>query len=106
VRSSLTDIDDSALDAIELLTSELVTNAVIHAGSEPHLVLVLHPDRVRVEVHDTDPKLPARRTPDEARPGGRGLLLLDQVASDWGVDPLDDGKVVWFEVPRRAGGAA
>jgi CheY-like chemotaxis protein len=104
VRSSLTDIDDAALDAVELLTSELVTNAVIHAGSEPHLVLVLHPDRVRIEVHDTDPRMPARRKPDEARPGGRGLLLLDQVASDWGVEPLEGGKVVWFEVPRRGDG--
>jgi hypothetical protein len=67
-------------------------------------VLVLHPDRVRVEVHDDDPRLPARRTPDEARPGGRGLLLLDQVSSDWGADATDDGKVVWFEVPRRSTG--
>lgn len=106
VRSSISDIDDAALDAVELLTSELVTNAVIHAGSEPHLVLVLHPDRVRVEVHDSDPTMPARRNPDEARPGGRGLLLLDQVASDWGVEPVDGGKLVWFEVPRRADGVA
>jgi CheY-like chemotaxis protein/anti-sigma regulatory factor (Ser/Thr protein kinase) len=106
VRSSLTDIDEAALDAVELLTSELVTNAVIHAGSQPHLALVLHADHVRVEVHDDDPNLPARRTPDEARPGGRGLLLLDQVASDWGAEATEGGKVVWFEVPRRTGGAA
>ena len=50
------------------LTSELVTNAVIHAGSEPRLVLVLLPDRIRVEVHDADPTLPAQREPDAATP--------------------------------------
>lgn len=105
VRSAIADIDAAALDAVELLTSELVTNAVVHAGSQPHLALVLHADRVRVEVHDDDPNLPARRTPDEARPGGRGLLLLDQVAADWGAEATDGGKVVWFEVPRRAGGS-
>ena len=102
VRTSLTDIDPSMLDAVELLTSELVTNAVIHAGSEPRLVLVLLPDRIRVEVHDADPTLPAQREPDAARPDGRGLLLLEQLATSWGVEAADEGKVVWFEVPRRS----
>ena len=102
VRTSLTEMDASMLDAVELLTSELVTNAVIHAGSEPRLGLVLHPDRIRVEVHDTDPRPPAQRDPDPASPGGRGLMLLEQLATSWGVDAADEGKVVWFEVPRRS----
>ena len=102
VRSALTEVDVPMIDAVELLTSELVTNAVVHAESEPHLVLVLHADRIRVEVHDADPDLPSRRKPDEARPGGRGLMLLDQLASSWGAAPSGGGKVVWFEVSRRA----
>ena len=65
-------------------------------------MLVLHPDRIRVEVHDADPTLPARREPDAERPGGRGLLLLEHLATSWGVEAADDGKVVWFEVPRRS----
>jgi len=104
VRTSLTEIDSSVLDAVELLTSELVTNAVVHAGSEPRLVLLLLPDRIRVEVHDADPTLPAQREPDPASAGGRGLLLLDQIATSWGVEATDEGKLVWFEVPRRSTG--
>ncbi len=102
VRTSLTDIDPAMLDAVELLTSELVTNAVIHAGSEPRLVLILLPERIRVEVHDTDPTLPTQREPDAASPSGRGLLLLERLAASWGVDAADDGKTVWFEVLRRS----
>lgn len=102
VRTSLTEIDASVLDLVELLTSELVTNAVIHAGSQPQLVLVLLPDRIRVEVHDADSTLPTQREPDAARPDGRGLVLLEQLATSWGVEAAGDGKVVWFEVLRRS----
>ena len=102
VRTSLTDIDPAMLDAVELLTSELVTNAVVHAGSEPRLALILLPDRIRVEVHDTDPTLPTQREPDAASASGRGLLLLERLAASWGVEAADDGKTVWFEVPRRS----
>lgn len=102
VRGALAEVDPDLVDAVELLVSELVTNAVIHASSAPRLEVALLPDRVRVEVHDDDPAMPARRTPDEDRPGGRGLLLLDGVASSWGAEPRGDGKVVWFEVARTA----
>ena len=101
VRTSLAGIDPEMLDAVELLTSEPVTNAVVHAGSEPRLLLVLLPDRIRVEVHDADSTLPARREPDVASPDGRGLVLLEQLSTSWGVDRTEEGKVVWFEVPRR-----
>ena len=102
VRGALAEVDPDLVDAVELLVSELVTNAVIHASSAPRLEVALLPDRVRVEVQDDDPALPARRVPDEDRPGGRGLLLLDGVASSWGAEPRGDGKVVWFEVARTA----
>ena len=102
VRTSITGIDAPMLDVVELLTSELVTNAVVHAQSEPRLMLVLLPDRIRVEVHDADPTHPVPREVDGDRPGGRGLGLLDQLAASWGVEGADDGKVVWFEVPKRA----
>lgn len=102
VRGALAEIDPELVDAVELLVSELVTNAVVHASSAPRLEVALLPDKVRVEVHDDDATLPVRRIPDEERPGGRGLLLLDGVASAWGVEPLGHGKVVWFEVARTA----
>ena len=83
VRRSLGEValHQDLVDAVELLVSELVTNAVVHASSDPRLTLLVHADRVRVEVGDDDPALPAHREPDAERPGGRGLLLLDRVAT-------------------------
>jgi anti-sigma regulatory factor (Ser/Thr protein kinase) len=85
-----------------LLTSELVTNAVAHAGMGPddRIVLAarLTPDFARIEVRDSgpgfDPELRA-----EAR--GYGLRLTDTLASRWGVDRDRSGTRVWFEVDRR-----
>lgn len=100
IRAALADDDATLLESVELLVSELVTNSVIHASSAPRLELVVLPDRVRVEVHDDDPRLPAHRTPDADRPGGRGLHLLDAVATSWGAELVGAGKVVWFELER------
>ena len=94
------------IDATELLVSEVVTNAVRHASSAPRIEAHLGPDSVRVAVYDADPRLPERREPDVGRPGGRGLHLLDQIASRWAAEPSGSGKVVWFELDRPAGGAS
>ena len=94
--------DDAVLGSVELLVSELVTNAVVHASSAPRIEVQLSLRGVRVEVFDEDPTMPAHRIPDAGRPGGRGLHLLDQLASRWGAEPREDGKVVWFEVDRSA----
>jgi anti-sigma regulatory factor (Ser/Thr protein kinase) len=79
-----------------LLTSELVTNAVLHARSRVELVVARTDGGVRVEVHDSSPR-PASAFPvavTDTR--GRGLGLVDRLSDDWGVDPLDPGKSVWF----------
>lgn len=92
---------DSVLDDVKLLVSELVTNAVIHAHSEVEVAVRLLSDAVRIEVVDRGPT--GTLTPsDPARDAesGRGLLLVESMASAWGVEPLDHGKSVWFEVPR------
>ncbi len=52
-----------------------------------------------VEVFDTDLRLPRIRSADETDEGGRGLYLVDQIASRWGSRPTRNGKVVWFEMP-------
>jgi DNA-binding NarL/FixJ family response regulator len=91
---------DDLLFSLELLTSEVVSNAVQHAGSAPRIEAHLGPDTVRVAVYDDDPGMPAHRHPDADRPGGRGLHLLDKVATRWGVEPVGSGKVVWFELDR------
>lgn len=94
--------ETGAVDVVVLLTSEVVTNAVLHAG--PHhageemvMELVWDEDVIRVEVKDHAGRLPvARHIPGAL--GGRGLPILDALASAWGVTPCHSGKVVWFEV--------
>jgi CheY-like chemotaxis protein/anti-sigma regulatory factor (Ser/Thr protein kinase) len=100
LREALGEVGDDVLFALELLVSEVVTNALTHAAGAPRIEAQLTPETIRVAVFDTAPELPAHRVPDEHRPGGRGLHLLDLVASRWGAEPTDEGKVVWFELDR------
>lgn len=93
------EIDDQVLDSVELLTSEVVTNAMIHARSPAELVVRTDETCIRVEIIDDDPSEPRVRYADELSLSGRGLFIVDAVASDWGVEHLDrGGKRVWFEV--------
>lgn len=90
---------DAARDVAVLLTSELVTNVVLHARTEFELRVAVRPDRLRVEVCDMIPAPPTIRVaaPDDF--SGRGLGLLAALAGRWGVDTGPDGKSVWFELP-------
>jgi len=84
------------VDTACLLTSELVANAVVHAGSPVALVVDLDRARLAVEVIDGSPGDP---TPTDAAPldtNGRGLALVDKLADSWGVSRLLPGKSVWF----------
>jgi hypothetical protein len=56
---------------------------------------------VWVEVFDPDLRLPRIRTAGETDEGGRGLYLVEQLATRWGSRPTPEGKAVWFEVPRK-----
>jgi anti-sigma regulatory factor (Ser/Thr protein kinase) len=87
-------------DAAGLLTSELVTNAIRHAGTAVELLARVNAS-LRVEVTDGRPELPVRaRDAPGFSVSGRGLCLVDELASRWGV--LQDGasKTVWFELDR------
>ncbi|MFF2653137.1 ATP-binding protein [Streptomyces sp. NPDC058045] len=95
-------------DTAELLTAELVANAVEHtAGRGPiELVVEVLPTRCQVEVHDPDPRPPGDLTapglhemPDPWQEGGRGLLLIRTLSSSCGHRPTDSGKAVWFTLP-------
>lgn len=85
-----------AVELTQLLVSELVSNAVRHAGTPIRLVLRVRDGRVSVEVTDgaSDPPRPRLAEPDSE--AGRGLFLIDQLARDWGVRPERRGKTVWF----------
>lgn len=87
---------------LELLTSELATNAVRHAGGPFTIVIRYDGQVVRVEVGDGSRALPLPRRPENEVISGRGLLLVDRLASAWGVVPTVQGKRVWFEVPTPA----
>ncbi len=94
--------DDFAADA-QLLTSELVTNAVMYAPSGCRLTAwyVAAAHALRVEVEDGASDVPRVRSPAVASHlGGRGLQLVASRASDWGVNPSEVGKSVWFELRR------
>jgi DNA-binding NarL/FixJ family response regulator len=84
-----------------LLVSELVTNAVVHARTDLQIAVELLPHAVRVNVFDRSPNVPIAREPAADDTSGRGLVLLDRLASAWGVDHFPNGKSVWFEIVRR-----
>ena len=86
-------------EAATLLVSELATNAVLHAHSRLRLSVFAHDGMVRIEVRDDDPTRPHTVEPDPMRPGGRGIMLVDLLSSDWGVNGNELGKTVWFELP-------
>jgi anti-sigma regulatory factor (Ser/Thr protein kinase) len=89
---------------IELLVSELVTNAILHSPSPTRLQVDIDDDRIRVEVEDRGERRPRLlEAQDALRANGRGLHVVDRLADQWGWDPVDGGgKVVWFEVLRSA----
>jgi anti-sigma regulatory factor (Ser/Thr protein kinase) len=90
-------------DVAELLTGELVSNVVRHVGSPARLSVVRRPSAIRVEVEDASAALPVRRDPDPSEDRGRGILLVESLASAWGVDLHGDGKTVWFELDASTG---
>lgn len=85
-------------EAAQLVTSELVTNAVVHAGSQVTLRITAEADAVRVEVGDASSHLPVRRSWGQAAGTGRGLVIVEDQADRWGAARVGDGKVVWFEI--------
>lgn len=87
------------VETVELLTSEVVTNAIVHAQSGPQLAVELDGDVVRVAVRDLSPEVPVRRLGQLDDVSGRGVVIVEELASAWGVDrERDGGKRVWFEV--------
>ncbi|MET8011700.1 ATP-binding protein [Streptomyces sp. NPDC005271] len=93
-------------DLAELLTSELVTNALVHTGRGAHVTATLGDGpgarvagRLRVEVRDFVSRHPTLRAhPSQADTSGRGLLLVHTLADAWGVRAHGVGKVLWFEL--------
>lgn len=102
VRDALAGADSEDLEeTVTLLVSELVTNAVVHGGSDVEVLVRLMPRTVRVEVMDSSEIALAPRTATNEDVSGRGLALVESLARRWGVDLVAGaGKTVWFEVDR------
>ncbi|MFF9016007.1 SpoIIE family protein phosphatase [Streptomyces sp. NPDC014870] len=93
------DLEDLS-DSVELLISEVVTNAVRYA-ERPVTLRLLKTDVLRCEVGDDSPQLPRQRRARDTDEGGRGLFLVNRLARRWGATRLSGGKVVWFELATR-----
>ena len=91
-------VDDDTRAAVVLLTSETVTNAFTHGRSEARLSVRASARSVRVEVGDDNSRHPCLQPDDAEALDGRGVRILAEVATRWGVRVDEVGKVVWFEV--------
>lgn len=98
VRKALADWGHNDTDDIEVVVSELVTNAIRHGAPGITLVLALDGNRVHGRVIDHGTRMPEPRDAGDDE-GGRGLAIVAACTSRWGVEPLPDGagKTVWFE---------
>ena len=96
---------EAILDEATLLVSELVTNAVVHAGTSLDLAVTLDGDGVEIAVTDRHPGRSLPLVPaelDTEREGGRGVAMVAALAPAWGVDYTDRSKRVWFRLPLHA----
>jgi anti-sigma regulatory factor (Ser/Thr protein kinase) len=92
-------VGDGVVSTVELLTSEVVTNAIVHARSGPQLAVEVGDHVIRVAVRDSSPDVPVRRLAHADDLSGRGVVIVEGLASAWGVDREPNGaKRVWFEV--------
>jgi anti-sigma regulatory factor (Ser/Thr protein kinase) len=92
-----------AMDSVVLVTSELVSNAVRHAHSNPHVRFAIRGPYIYVSVQDHSTRLPVLRDVDHLNvsplpQSGRGLHMVDVHSSAWGSIPFNGDKTVWAEI--------
>ena len=94
-------VDGDQVEDVLLIVSELVTNAIRHAGTSVDFVAELEPGGIVLRVTDRDAALPRPGSPRLGQAGGWGLHLVEQMATEWGCEPCGNavGKTVWAELP-------
>jgi serine/threonine-protein kinase RsbW len=85
-------------DTVELLVSEVATNALVHGAGDVRVDVHTQGGAVRIEVSDDSTALPVPRDAGPEGENGRGMALVEALSSDWGTEARPDGKTVWFEV--------
>jgi anti-sigma regulatory factor (Ser/Thr protein kinase) len=93
-------VEASVIEVAVLLVSELVTNAVVHAGGTVWVTVHADARWVRIEVQDQGRGRPVLRPARQNQPEGRGLGLVDKLATNWGTERRATHKVVWYEIAR------
>lgn len=107
VSTAIGSVRPEVVEQIELLTSEVVTNAIRHARADPLAEVILRVDasndHVRVEVLNPGPSFdpPVPSAPDMSGTG-LGLFLVDALADAWGVDREGPRTKVWFEISMKS----
>lgn len=91
-------VSPGAIDTAVLLCSELVGNATAHGTAPVRLEMTMREHCVRIEVSDASSQAPAPGRPGPSTIGGRGLWLVEALATQWGWHPERDGKTVWCTV--------
>ncbi|MCU1490977.1 MAG: ATP-binding region ATPase domain protein [Acidimicrobiaceae bacterium] len=99
VRNLLVDRPADVVEVAILLTSELVTNAVVHTHNAARMEAATEDDMLRVRIADCDSSLPELMPESFGRGNGRGIAIIDALATAWGVERRGPvGKSVWFEL--------
>lgn len=102
VATHLQGADHDSRWAAVAAVSEVATNSVRHAHSDFTVKLTYDVEQIRIDVTDTGPGMPVRRTPAASDIGGRGLNILDALSDQWGVVKSPGSKTVWFTIRPRA----
>jgi anti-sigma regulatory factor (Ser/Thr protein kinase) len=97
VRAALTGCPEALVADVMVATSELAGNAVVHGGSDFEVTVARRGGRICVSVADEGPDWPRLRPVDANAESGRGLRLVNAVATRWGVDGQPPDKAVWAE---------
>lgn len=97
---------EDLVDPAVLVVSEVVTNALLHAGTAIEVSAVLDSTGLRIEVGDGSAHLPVRRRYATTSGTGRGLMMLEELVDAWGAARNPRGKTVWFRLSGAGGDPA
>lgn len=90
--------DDRLADDVQLVVSELAANAVLHAASGFRITVDADGSRLRISVCDRGGAAPVRQDLDPHATRGRGMIIVEAIAEDWGVETVEGGKRVWAQL--------